>query len=159
MFQAMSMVTTEQELIELREVAEILGMSVPSLRDYKKHGLIAVAAKQGNKDLYDRADVVKRYAIITEKRRAGFSLAQISSMLRKQTVNVINVAGPVEPQTGMSSEELLHGLLAELYRAANPQVKAQMDGLSKKWNVHYEAETTSASDSNTRKTSRNIHTK
>lgn len=131
------MVTTEKELIEAREVAEILGMSIPSLRDYKKHGLITVAAKRGNTDLYDKADVLQRYSMITEKRRAGFSLSQIGAMLRKEPVNVINLAGPQEPQAGMSSEELLHGFLAELYRTAGPEVKAHMDGLSKKWNVHY----------------------
>ncbi len=134
------MVTTERELIEAREVAEILGMSIPSLRDYKKHGLITVAAKRGSKDLYDKAGVLQRYSMIMEKRRAGFSLSQISSMLRKEPVNVINLAGPQEPQAGMSNEELLHGFVAELYRTVSPELKAHMDGLSKKWNVHYRAE-------------------
>ena len=38
---------TEPELIEAREVAEILQVSIPSLRDYRKRGLIIVAAKRG----------------------------------------------------------------------------------------------------------------
>ena len=131
--------TTDTELIEAREVAEILEMSIPSLRDYKKHGLITVAAKRGNTDLYDKGDVVRRYSIITEKRRKGFSLSQISSMLRKEPINLINLHGPQEPEAGMSSEELLHGFLAELYRTVSPEVKAHIDGLGKKWNVHYRA--------------------
>ncbi len=132
--------TTNKELIEVREVAEILEMSIPSLRDYKKHGLIVVAAKGGNKDLYDKADVVRRYSIIAEKRRQGFSLSQISSMLRKEPINLINLPGPQEPEAGMSSEELLHGFLAELYRTASPEIKAHVDELCRKWNVHYRAQ-------------------
>ena len=65
---------TNPELIEAREVAEILQISIPSLRDYRKRGLIVVAAKRGNTDLYDKADVVRRCSIIKEKRGQGFSL-------------------------------------------------------------------------------------
>ena len=134
-----SVVATNKELIEAREVAEILEMSIPSLRDYKKHGLITVAAKRGNTDLYDKGDVVRRYSIIREKRRKGFSLSQIGSMLRKEPINVINLSGPQEPQAGMSSEELLHGFLAELYQTVGPDIKAHIDLLCRKWNVHYRA--------------------
>ena len=135
-----SIVTTDTELIEAREVAEILEMSIPSLRDYKKHGLITVAAKRGNTDLYDKGDVVRRYSIITEKRRKGFSLSQISSMLRKEPINLINLHGPQEPEAGMSSEELLHGFLAELYRAPSPEIKSYVAALCNKWNVIYRNE-------------------
>ena len=128
--------TKNKELLEVSKVAEILKMSIPSLRDYKKHGLIVVAAKGGNKDLYDKADVVRRYSIITEKRREGFSLSQISSMLTKEPINLINLAGPQEPEDGMSSGELLRGFVAELYRTASPEMKTYVDELCRKWNVH-----------------------
>ncbi|MBI2869084.1 MAG: hypothetical protein HYX96_04580 [Chloroflexi bacterium] len=49
----------------------------------------------------------------------------------------INLPGPAEPQPGMSGGELLHGFLAELYQAANPEVRNFIDSLCLKWNVHY----------------------
>ncbi len=128
---------TNQKLIGAREVAEILNISIHSLRDYRKRGLIVVAAKRGNMDLYDKADVIRRYTIIREKRRQGFSLAQISLMLAKEPVNVIDMPGPQEPTTGMSDQELLHGFLAELYRESSPKTKAYIDDLSRKWNVRF----------------------
>jgi len=130
---------TNPELIEAGKVAEVLKISIPSLRDYKKRGLIIVAAKRGNTDLYDKADVVRRYSIIREKRRQGFSLSQISLMLTKEPINVINMQGPVEPKAGMDDQELLHGFLIELYRKASPETKAYVDNLCQKWNVRFRA--------------------
>lgn len=49
----------------------------------------------------------------------------------------INLPGPPEPTPGMSGGELLHGFLAELYRAPDPQVKNYLDLISSKWNVHF----------------------
>ncbi len=129
--------TTNQKLIGAREVADILKISIHSLRDYRKRGLIIVAAKQGNMDLYDKADVLRRYSMIQERRKQGFSLSQISLMLTKENVNVIKMPGPQEPSTGMSNQELLHGFLAELYQGSNPKTKAYIDELSQKWNIHF----------------------
>ena len=129
-----------QKLIGAREVAEILNISIHSLRDYRKRGLIAVAAKRGNMDLYDKADVVRRYGIIREKRGQGYSLSQISLMLVKEPVNVIDMTGPHEPADGMSDKELLHGFLAELYRESTPRTKNYIDELSRKWNVRFRTE-------------------
>lgn len=128
---------TNKELIEAHKVVEILGMSMATLRDYRKRGLIVVAAKRGNTDLYDKADVLRRHSIIREKRRQGFSLSQISGMLTKEPVNVINLPGPQEPAAEMSSQELLHGFLADLYRNASPETKDYIDKLGRKWNVRY----------------------
>jgi DNA-binding transcriptional MerR regulator len=125
------------ELIEARQVAEILQISIPSLRDYRKRGLIIVAAKRGNTDLYDKADVVRRCSIIKEKRGQGFSLSQISQMLSKELSNVIDVSGPEVPTGEMSDQELLHGFLSELYRKATPEAKADVEALSRKWNVRF----------------------
>ena len=135
--------TTNPELIDAREVAEILKISIPSLRDYKKRGLIVVAAKRGNTDLYDKADVVRRYSIIREKRGEGFSLSQISLMLSKELSNVIDISdisGPQEPTAKMSDQELLHGFLTELYRKASPETKEYVDDLCRKWNVRFRAQ-------------------
>jgi hypothetical protein len=50
----------------------------------------------------------------------------------------INLPGPQEPTPGMSGGELLHGFLADLYRAAQtPEEKAAFTSLCAKWNVHY----------------------
>ncbi|MFH0846605.1 MAG: hypothetical protein V1894_00905 [Chloroflexota bacterium] len=49
----------------------------------------------------------------------------------------INLPGPAEPTPGMSGGELLHGFLAELYRAPNPEFKELLSNLCLKWNVHY----------------------
>jgi DNA-binding transcriptional MerR regulator len=126
------------ELIEAREVAEILNISLPSLRDYRKRGLIVVAAKRGNTDLYDKADVLRRYSLIREKRGQGFSLSQISLQLSKEQNNVIDVSGPQEPALGMNDQELLQGFLSELYRKAGPETKAHVEELCRKWNVRFQ---------------------
>jgi hypothetical protein len=49
----------------------------------------------------------------------------------------INLPGPAEPIPGMTGGELLHGFLAEIYRAPNPETKQYVDFLCLKWNVHY----------------------
>lgn len=125
------------KLIEAREVAEILQISLPSLRDYRKRGLIIVAAKRGNTDLYDKADVARRCSIIKEKRGQGFSLSQISQMFAKELSNVIDTAGPLEPSSKMNDQELLHGFLSELYRKATPEAKSDVEALAKKWNIKF----------------------
>ncbi|GEM_PF-640803 len=129
--------TGNLELIEAPEVADILQISVPSLRDYRKRGLIVVAAKRGNTDLYDKADVVRRCSIIREKRGQGFSLTQISQMFSKEQSNVIDVFGSQEPTPEMNDQELLHGFLTELYRNASPETKADVENLCRKWNVRF----------------------
>jgi hypothetical protein len=49
----------------------------------------------------------------------------------------INLPGPQEPQPNMSGGELLHGFLADLHRAQNPDIKNYIESLCHKWNVHY----------------------
>jgi len=49
----------------------------------------------------------------------------------------INLPGPQEPSPGMSGGELLHGFLAELHRAADPNIRNFTDNLCNKWNIHY----------------------
>lgn len=49
----------------------------------------------------------------------------------------INLPGPAEPTPAMSGPELLHGFLADLYQAENPEVKSYINLLCGKWNVHY----------------------
>ena len=49
----------------------------------------------------------------------------------------INLPGPAEPTPGMSGGELLHGFLAELYKAGTPETKNYVTSLCLRWNVHY----------------------
>ena len=49
----------------------------------------------------------------------------------------INLPGPDEPSPGMTGGELLHGFLADLYRANSADVKTFIDSLCGKWNIHY----------------------
>ncbi len=49
----------------------------------------------------------------------------------------VNLPGPEEPTPGMSGGELLHGFLAELYQAPNPEMNQYVNILCSKWNVHY----------------------
>jgi hypothetical protein len=49
----------------------------------------------------------------------------------------INLPGPQDPQSTMSGGELLHGFLAELQRAKDPETTNYISSLCLKWNVHY----------------------
>jgi len=49
----------------------------------------------------------------------------------------INLPGPAEPVDGMTGGDLLHGFLADLYKASNPDVKNLVMALCNKWNVRY----------------------
>ncbi len=49
----------------------------------------------------------------------------------------INLPGPEEPSPGMTGGELLHGFLADLNRAKDTKVKAFVDSVCGKWNIHY----------------------
>ncbi len=49
----------------------------------------------------------------------------------------INLPGPEEPESGMAGTQLLHGFLAELGSNNSKDVRAFVDSLCLKWNVHY----------------------
>ena len=49
----------------------------------------------------------------------------------------INLPGSSEPKPHMTGGELLHGFLADLYGATNPEIKNSVIALCLKWNVHY----------------------
>jgi hypothetical protein len=49
----------------------------------------------------------------------------------------INLPGPGEPTVGMSGGELLHGFLAELYKAPDIATQNFVKALCLRWNVHY----------------------
>ncbi len=49
----------------------------------------------------------------------------------------INLPGPKEPTPGMTGGELLHGFLAELHDAKNPEITNFINQLCLRWNVHF----------------------
>jgi len=49
----------------------------------------------------------------------------------------VNLPGPIESTPGMTGGELLHGFLAELYRAPSQEMRDYVASLCRKWNVVY----------------------
>jgi len=72
---------SNDDLVDGQEIAKLLDVSIHTVRDYKKLGLIKIAAKRGNKDLYSKADVMQRRSIIDKMRKEGYTLSHISQML------------------------------------------------------------------------------
>ena len=70
-----------EQLIDIKEVADTLGKSVESIRKYKNFGIIRVTDKRGNKDLFDRDEVLKIRERLRELRLRGLSLSQIADQL------------------------------------------------------------------------------
>ncbi len=67
-----------QELIDIQAVADSFGKSVESIRKYKNFGIIRVSDKRGNKDLFDREEIMSIRDRLRELRLKGLSLAQIA---------------------------------------------------------------------------------
>ena len=84
-----------RDLIGIEEVAELFGKSVVSIRKYKNCGILRVADKRGNKDLYDRDEVLLRKGLVKRLQiDDGLTLAEIGLHLNR-----------LEQQTHFLSEE------------------------------------------------------
>ena len=70
-----------QELIDIQAVADSFGKSVESIRKYKNFGIIRVSDKRGNKDLFDREEIMSIRDRLRDLRLKGLSLAQIANEL------------------------------------------------------------------------------
>ncbi|MFP6590550.1 MAG: MerR family transcriptional regulator [Candidatus Latescibacterota bacterium] len=76
------MATRKTKLIGIEDTARLFGKSIHQMREYKSKGLLKVADCQGNKDLYDMAEVILLKHLIHEMRvTEGLSLSQISMRL------------------------------------------------------------------------------
>ncbi len=73
--------TESEQLIDIQEVADTFGKSVESIRKYKNFGIIRVSDKRGNKDLFDRTEILKIRDRLRELRLQGLSLAQIADQV------------------------------------------------------------------------------
>ena len=82
-----------EQLIDIRQVAETLGKSVESIRKYKNFGIIRVSEKRGNKDLFDREEILKIRDRLRELRVRGMSLSQIADQLTSARADAPEMAG------------------------------------------------------------------
>ena len=82
------------QLIDIREVAQTLGKSVESIRKYKNFGIIRVTDKRGNKDLFDREEILKIRDRLRDLRLRGLSLSQIADQLTSAARQDVGVATP-----------------------------------------------------------------
>jgi DNA-binding transcriptional MerR regulator len=76
------MAARKTKLVGIDEAARLFGKSVHQMRQYKSKGLLKVADCEGNKDLFDMAEIILLKHLIHEMRvTEGLSLAQISKRL------------------------------------------------------------------------------
>mgnify|MGYP006157203357 FL=1 len=87
------MMLESEQLIDIRQVAETLGKSVESIRKYKNFGIIRVSDKRGNKDLFDREEIIKIRERLRELRLKGLSLSQIADQLASARADAPAMSG------------------------------------------------------------------
>jgi len=74
------------KLIGIDEVAEVFEKSVEAIRKYKNYGILKVADKVGNKDLFALDDVIAKKQLVKDMQvRQGLSLSQIADQLESMT--------------------------------------------------------------------------
>lgn len=89
-----------EELIDIQEVADSFGKSVESIRKYKNFGIIRVSDKRGNKDLFNRDEIMSIRERLRELRLRGLSLAQIADQLDLARAEDTSTATPQSPVSG-----------------------------------------------------------
>ena len=89
-----------EELIDIKEVAETLGKSVESIRKYKNFGIIRVTDKRGNKDLFDKEEILKIRERLRDLRLKGLSLSQIAAQLAAARQDIMPAAMTRQPGSG-----------------------------------------------------------
>ena len=75
---------SNETLIDIQEVANELGKSVESIRKYKNFGIIRVSDKNGNKDLFDRSEILDIRIQLKELRLKGLTLSQIADEIESE---------------------------------------------------------------------------
>lgn len=70
-----------EQFLDIQQVADTFGKSVESIRKYKNFGIIRVSDKQGNKDLFDRQEILDIRDRLRQLRLKGLSLSQIADQL------------------------------------------------------------------------------
>ncbi len=114
------------QLIGIEEVAQVFEKSVESIRKYKNYGILKVADKIGNKDLFDRDDVVGKKQIIKEMQvQRGLSLSQIAIEL--EAMDAQSADGPVKLLI-VEDEEATRETWAEFFQNTGYQTVEAADG-------------------------------
>ena len=91
-----------QELIDIQAVADSFGKSVESIRKYKNFGIIRVSDKRGNKDLFDREEIMSIRDRLRELRLKGLSLAQIADELDIARDEHLSLPSPPTSMSGQT---------------------------------------------------------
>ena len=114
------------QLIGIEEVSRIFEKSVESIRKYKNYGILRVADKVGNKDLFDMDDVVVKKQIVKEMQvQRGLSLSQIAAEL--EGMDAQRAEGP-EKILIVEDEEGTRESWAEFFENGGYQVCQAEDG-------------------------------
>ena len=71
----------ENQLLSLKQVAKITGVSPATVNYYTNIGLFKVAERQGNSRFYDRKITLERLRKVKELRKRGYSLSLVKQML------------------------------------------------------------------------------
>lgn len=117
----------EQKLIGIDEVAKIFEKSVESIRKYKNYGILKVADKVGNKDLFHVDDVVAKKQLIKDMQvRQGLSLAQIAIQL-ETVAEETSASGPDKIMI-VEDEDATRETWADFFENAGYAVVQAADG-------------------------------
>jgi len=92
----------KQELIDIQAVADSFGKSVESIRKYKNFGIIRVSDKRGNKDLFDREEIMSIRDRLRDLRLKGLSLAQIANELDIARDEHLSLPSPPTSMSGQT---------------------------------------------------------
>jgi CheY-like chemotaxis protein len=120
------------QLIGIDEVSSLFQKSVESIRKYKNYGILKVADKIGNKDLFDREDVLRKKQLVKEMQvQRGLSLSQIAMELDR--IDDIHSQGPekimiVEDEEGTREtwQEFFQGSGYDVFGAGDGQQALDM---------------------------------
>lgn len=115
----------EGRLVGIDEVAELFGKSIESIRKYKNYGILKVADRVGNKDLFDREDVLSKKQVIKDLQIRGLSLAQIAEQL--ESTETSGAQGPYRLLI-VDDEEEIRRNLRELF-LPDYEVHEAVDGI------------------------------
>jgi len=115
----------EGRLIGIDEVAELFGKSIESIRKYKNYGILKVADRMGNKDLFDREDALSKKQIIKDLQIRGLSLAQIAEQI--EAMETPGAQGPYRLLI-VDDEEEIRRNLRELF-LPDYEVHEAVDGV------------------------------
>lgn len=116
----------ESRLIGIDEVAQVFEKSIESIRKYKNYGILKVADKVGNKDLFDREDVLAKKQLVKDMQvRQGLSLSQIADQLEKMPEQI--AAGP-DKILIVEDEEATRETWTEFFENAGYAVAQAGDG-------------------------------